>query len=84
MKLINNAGQDYPNGFYPDLVLEDNYLVLRQLGDIEEPLLSGALAAIGVLTARVDIPKGEPIKQVFSSLDKKAWAGKFLLEQKIK
>lgn len=84
VKLVNNAGQDYPNGFYPDLVLEDNYLVLRQLGDIEEPLLSGALAAIGVLTARVDIPKGEPIKQVFSSLDKKAWAGKFLLEQKIK
>lgn len=81
VKLVNNAGQDYPNGFYPDLVLEDNYLILRPLGDIEEPLLSGALAAIGVLTARVDIPKGEPIRQVYSSLDKKPWSGKFLLEE---
>ncbi|WP_258101505.1 S41 family peptidase [Marinoscillum pacificum] len=81
VKLVNNDGEDYPNGHYPDLVIEDNFLVLRPLGDVNEPLFGSALAAIGILPARVDFPQAEPIRQVYSSLDKKPWTGKFLLEE---
>ncbi|WP_421875435.1 S41 family peptidase [Marinoscillum sp.] len=84
VKLVNNNGEDYPNGFNPNLVIEDRFLVLRPLGDINEPLLSGALAAIGVLPARVDIPRSDLTTPVYSSLDEKEYNGKFLLEKRLK
>ena len=81
VKLVNNDGEDYPEGFRPDVLIEDKFLILRPLGDTDEPLLSAALGAIGVLTARTSIQQSDPIKQIYSSRDKKAYSGKFLLEK---
>ncbi|MEQ9306839.1 MAG: peptidase, partial [Marinoscillum sp.] len=65
----------------PDVILEDRSLVLKPLGDIEEPLLANSLAAIGVQASRVDLSPGPQLKQIHSSLDDKIRSGKFILEQ---
>lgn len=81
VKLVNKNNEDYPEGFIPDVILEDRSLVLKPLGDIEEPLLANSLAAIGVQASRVDFSPGPQLKQIHSSLDDKIRSGKFILEQ---
>ena len=81
VKVLNAAGQDYPQGFYPDVPLIDNFLILRPLGDIEEPLLNAALSAIGVQNARL-IPQSEQSvsKTLFESMDQKRGNGLLIME----
>ena len=81
VKVLNAAGQDYPEGFYPDLPLIDNFLILKPLGDIDEPLLNAALSAIGVQNARL-IPQSEQSasKPLFESLDQKRGNRQLIME----
>lgn len=88
VKLVNSAGEDYPNGFTPDVEKVEDFLVLQPLGSIDEPLLSIALAlASGGQPARVDLAEyGSHYqelgrKEIFSSVDHKAYSGKFLLNK---
>lgn len=83
MKIVNADGEDYPNGFAPDVTLEDRFEVLTPLGDINEPLLSSSLAAIGVLSARQDGRKWTPLDQtpLYNSMDRKVWRNKILAEE---
>ncbi|MEQ8473392.1 MAG: S41 family peptidase [Marinoscillum sp.] len=81
VKLVNNNDEDYPNGFNPDVVLEDRSLILKPLGDIEEPLLANSLAAIGIQASRVDLSPGPQMRLIHSSLDDKIINGRFILEQ---
>jgi len=84
LKFVNSANQDYPSGFSPDLSIEDNQLVLEPLGDIDEPLLSGALNTIGVITTRIspyDQKESLPLP-LENSIDKKAMSGKIIIDTK--
>ncbi|RED99849.1 S41 family peptidase [Marinoscillum furvescens] len=82
VKLVNADGEDYPFGLTPNVPLEERFAVLRPLGDTEEPLLANALAAIGVQSSRISVPPhAAELSTVGSSLDKKPWAGKLLLER---
>ncbi|MEQ8241556.1 MAG: S41 family peptidase [Cyclobacteriaceae bacterium] len=82
VKFVNSNDQDYPNGFIPNVTREDRDLILKPLGDVEEPLLSIALAAIGVAPARLDLSTPQqPMSPIYSSLDKKVYQGKLLLEE---
>lgn len=79
VKLINSKGEDYPEGFTPDVPLADNFTVLEPLGNVEEPLLNAALAAIGVQHSRLAgwSTEREPF---FNSLDLKVRSNKVLLD----
>lgn len=80
VKLVNSAGQDYPDGFLPNVLIEDRFLVLEPLGDVNEPLLGAALAAIGVQPARFSSPKSLDRPALYQSLDEKAWYGMMVME----
>lgn len=81
VKIVNAAGQDYPLGFYPQVPIRDNFLILRPLGDTEEPLLNAILSAIGVQAARF-IPQYEilPKQPIFESIDQKAWTNNLIVQ----
>lgn len=81
VKLVNSANQDYPSGFAPDVPLEDNGLILVPLGDIDEPLFSAALSAVGVGgVARKEFGPQLDREAVYFSMDKKAWNQQMVLE----
>ncbi len=81
VKLVNGDNQDYPDGFIPNVDLPDDFQVLQPLGDESEPLLSAALAAIGVVPMRTDQLR-TPIyrKPILESIDRKKWNQKMLLD----
>lgn len=81
VKLVNSNGDDYPTGFYPQVPLKDNFLILDQLGDTQEPLLNAALAAIGVQPGRYipEIPTTQ--RTLFNSLDLKLYRNQVLMEE---
>jgi len=82
VKFVNSNDQDYPTGFIPNVTREDRDLILKPLGDVEETLLSIALAAIGVAPARLDLNTPQkPMSPIYSSLDRKVYQGKLLLEE---
>ena len=83
VKLVNNDGEDYPDGFAPNVELKDNFLILKALGDIEEPLLSTALGAIGVLTARVDDSFEMMRQPILNSATQKAWNERIILSKPV-
>jgi carboxyl-terminal processing protease len=80
VKLTNSQSQGYPNGFVPDIDLPDDFLVLTPLGDETEPLLNAALQAIGGVPVRVAKPQAMSRRAIFSSVDRKRWNQKMLLE----
>lgn len=77
---LNNS--DYDRGFFPDLVLKDNDLVVKQLGDQEELLLNAALNYItgGALPARNQEMKALPSKAIYSSIENKRAFGIYNLD----
>lgn len=82
VKIVNADDQDYSQGFYPDLLIEDRFLVLTPLGDTNEPLLNGTLSAIGVQNARL-IPEWEYLDRnsIYESIDEKKRSGKFIMKK---
>lgn len=80
VKLVNSAGEDYPNGFSPDVPLPDNFLVLEPLGAVDEPLFNAALGAIGVQPARVDFSRYRLSQPLRNSLDTKVRSGVLVME----
>lgn len=80
VKFVNSQGDDYPSGFSPNVMIEDNFEVLTPLGDINEPLLSGALGHIGVLAARNDQPGSDGQRPIFQSIDTKPTSGRLIVE----
>lgn len=88
VKLVNAAGEDYPDGFAPNIELEEDFLVLEPLGSINEPLLNVTLTmASGSQPARKAPYELEAFQkelertEIFSSREAKAYSGKFLLEE---
>ena len=84
VKLVNNANQDYPNGFVPDVPLEDNALILEPLGDINEPLLGAALSAVGIggVVRKQSTPQHSR-EALFYSTDRKAWNQQTILKDQL-
>jgi C-terminal processing protease CtpA/Prc len=81
VKLINSDDEDYPNGFSPNLNIEDNKLVLEPLGKIDEPLLNGALNSIGVVTTRrFTERKSFDTPSILNSRDRKVFGGKAIID----
>ena len=84
VKLVNNANQDYPNGFTPDVPLADNALILEPLGDINEPLLSATLSAIGIGgVARNQSTPQHSREALYYSTDRKAWNQQTILKDQL-
>lgn len=82
VKLVNADGEDYPLGLSPNVPIEERFSILKPLGNTNEPLLSNALAAIGVQTSRLALPRADhSIQPLGSSTDEKPWTGKLLLER---
>lgn len=83
VKLVNADDEDYPDGFYPDVPMNDNRLIIYPLGDTEEPLLAASLADIGVETSRLsaNMKVGSGKKVLLNSLDKKIRSGKLIMEK---
>lgn len=73
---------DYDQGFIPNIALEDNDLVVKQLGDQEELLLNSALNYIrgGTLPARKQQIKTFPSKAIYSSIENKRAFGIYNLD----
>jgi carboxyl-terminal processing protease len=55
VKIVNNANQDYPNGFYPKIAMVESGRILYPLGTLEEPLLQAVINDISGLSARRNI-----------------------------
>lgn len=81
LKIVNSENADYPSGFTPDISLPDDFLVLKPLGDINEPLLNATLGAIGVLPARMDPSAAFNQKPLYESIDSKKWNRKMLADE---
>jgi carboxyl-terminal processing protease len=78
-KSYNSLNQsDYGNGFIPTVADRDNALVIKELGDSEENLLSKAIAEITGVGGRKEITRDQVSKEMIgTSLDRKR--GKFNL-----
>ena len=82
VKMVNKANQDYPDGFIPDVQLLDNELILTPLGDINEPLFSAALSAVGVGgVARREVSTQKSGQSVYFSIDSKAWRQRAVIDR---
>lgn len=80
VKLVNANGEDYPEGFIPEVAIKENFLKLKPIGDTEEVLLNAALASIGVQPARVTLPVLQQSTPIFNSIDQQARKGKTLMD----
>lgn len=84
-QVYNSAGEsDYGDGFIPDILVEDLQFPLLPLGDVNEPLLSMALANIdGKTTGRIYEEMSRPsymtVEPIMSSIDKKAYSNKLII-----
>ncbi|WP_258105430.1 S41 family peptidase [Marinoscillum sp. MHG1-6] len=52
VKIVNDLEEDYPNGFTPEVPIEDRFKVLYPLGSMDEPLLQAAIDNIFGVSAR--------------------------------
>jgi carboxyl-terminal processing protease len=71
---------DYDTGFEPDFKLLDNSLVLYPFGDIRERLLSVAIEQITGTLARARIDPSEELKDVYSTINEKAYFQRNFIE----
>lgn len=84
VKIINKNNQDYPEGFFPDVVIKDNFIILQPLGDINEPLLNAALSEIGIQNARKTFSNEESQRlPLFESRQEKFGDGNLIMESPI-
>ncbi len=84
-KLYNaNGKSDYTAGFTPNFVNYDDVYPKRELGDLEENMLSDAIRHIaGVSTLKVSVlGRKSSYKKIFSSLEKKPWRNQVICKTK--
>ena len=84
-QVFNSQGSsDYSTGFVPDAEVDEfKYLPLKQLGDVEEPLLARAIAEITGVNARTKTDENARIsvtRKLESSLDSKAGAHRLIYD----
>ncbi|HEU5293040.1 MAG TPA: peptidase, partial [Cyclobacteriaceae bacterium] len=72
---------DYSEGFIPNIANDDNHLVLRPLGDLEENLLSMAIAEITGVTSRRSLETRKTLGEMIgSSADRKRGSFNLLID----
>jgi carboxyl-terminal processing protease len=84
--ISNSQGfHDYGDGFVPNIEVSDLAIPMKELGDVEEPLLATALAIIeGDSGAKIagDKPlRAKRFRPIGSSLERKAWTNRTILDK---
>ncbi len=81
-KSFNSLDQsDYGTGFIPDIELIDNNLVKKELGDVNELLISRAIQEItGTIARSAQEPPQKIAEDIFSSLETKRAYGMYTID----
>lgn len=69
MKIFNSADEsDFENGFKPDIEIDEKNYILKEFGEISEPLLAAALNIVNgnqAATQKARMPRGKYSKELF-------------------